>query len=111
MQSADFDPIDVAESKVLGFDFAPLLRANDTIASVVSVTCALHRGTDADPSSHAIGSPTIVPSDSTQAANSGVAQMFGGMLDGVGYTLTCVVQTAGGEVLDIWARIPCRSPS
>jgi hypothetical protein len=111
MQSADFDPIDIAETKVLGFDFAPLLRSNDTIASVVGVTCALHSGTDAAPSSRAIGGSTIVTSDSTGAAASGVAQTFGTMQAGASYVLTCVVHTAGGETLDIWARIPCRIPN
>jgi hypothetical protein len=111
MQSPDFDPIDTAESKVLGFDFAPLLRSGDSIASVLSMTCALHSGVDAQPSIRALGSPTIVPSDSSGAAASGVAQMFGNMVAGASYVLTCVVTTAGGETLDIWARIPCRIPN
>ena|SRR5215831_12954240 len=111
MQAPDFDPIDAQEAKVLGFDFAPLLQTGDTVASVVGVTCSVHSGVDANPSSRMISGPTIVPSASSTLAGQGVAQKFGTMIAGNSYVLSCLVNTTLGEVLEIWARIVCRSPN
>lgn len=108
MQAPDFDPIDAAEQRILGFDFAPQLQTGDTLTGTPVVSCAVHNGTDAAASSRMIGAPSIVPSISSGNASQAVAQKFGTMIAGTVYVLSCVCPTALGETLEIWCRIVCR---
>jgi hypothetical protein len=104
-------PILTGETRTIGFDFGPILNSGVTIGSIASVTCTVHYGTDASPSSRLIGAPSIVASEATSAASAGVAQNIGTMQNGVTYTLTCYVDTSDGQVLGIETHISCVAPS
>ena len=112
-QTADLTPpIDATlELETIGFDFGLALAATTTIASVQSLTCAVHKGTDASPSSRLIGGTTIVPSKSTGLVAQAVAQNIGNAIAGVTYLLQCVVNTSDGQKLSLWARIACVLPT
>jgi len=85
---------------VYGFDYTNDLATGDTISSVSSVSLTVQTGTDSNPSSHLVGSPSIVTPV--------VTQRISGLLAGVTYILQIVVNTTQGDTLSDWSRIPCR---
>ncbi len=108
-QAADLTPpIDATvEVETIAFDFGPALNSGVTISSVASLTCTVHTGIDATPSSRLIGTSAIIASKATGAANAAVAQNIGNMLAGVTYLLQCVANTSDGQKLSLWTRIAC----
>ena len=92
-------PADNSESEVYGFDFINDLLSGETISSAVW-SLSVKSGTDASPSSHLIGSPSIVSATKT-------AQRISGLLQGVTYIITCTVTTNLSNTKVLWTKVFC----
>lgn len=112
MQSNDIlPPIDPAETKIITFDYAPLLAAGETISSA-SFTVSVVLGTGVASGANIIGSATIVASPTTGALASAVQQKVGAMQGGSTYQFKCLAVTTAGETLSMRANYSCaRVPS
>lgn len=100
----DFDPIEPDEEFALAFDFTNYLVSGDSVASVVSWTCAvadISPAPDDTPSSRLSGSPSV------DATGKIVMQTVVGCLADVIYTMEALVDTVEGERLSLWAYQPC----
>lgn len=90
-------PLDVDEQDYVKANFEDLLDTGETVASVYDVTCQAIEGTDADASSRLIGSAVL---DSPE-----VAQLMGGVVDGVTYLVRILATTSNGRRLLIAATV------
>lgn len=105
-------PIDSSvELLTLGFDFGPVFGPGEVIASIISLTCSVYDGTDGNPASRLIGSPSIIPSPRTQVASGAIKYQVGSMLAGVIYRLQCVVLTTASNELSLWTHFACTQPN
>lgn len=104
-------PIDTTvEEEVVTFDFGLLLDTGEIISSIISVTCEVYIGIDADADDRQVGTAAIEPSPATGLTSGAVAQLFGTMIAGVTYRLSCNVLTSTGQKLNIWVHLPCIEP-
>ena len=99
LRSAEtWTPIDVAEVDYAPFDFADLLEAGESIATV-AVTCEVLEGVDASSASR-IAAPAEI--NGTQ-----VRQLISGAVAGVVYAVRCVATlTPPPRKLTITGRLP-----
>ncbi len=81
------------ENELFTLDFVNDLPGGDSIR-----TCSVASGTDAHPADRLVGSPTVFGTRVTQRAS--------GFLPGVQYVMACVVMTAMGSELELWAFLP-----
>lgn len=97
-----FSPINVGESEVFGLNFALDLPTGDSISSVSSLvlTQAGGTGNDPNPSSRLDGGPSIIGGNT-------IAQRITGPVAAVVYKLNVYISTVQGNVLELWAYIPC----
>lgn len=98
----DFMPADADESEPFGFDFIEDFDDGEFITGTPTFTLVVARGTDADPSSHLIGTPVVL--NATQTAIT-----IAGLLENVLYTIKCVVVTSFGRTKTLWSHIPCEA--
>lgn len=92
MTKAIFEGKRAGETRLLAFDFAPLLASGETL-STQSVAATVYTGTDASPSGVISGSAT--------ASGSVVSQKVAGGTAGNIYNLICTVTTSTGQTLKI----------
>lgn len=91
------------EKVTLTFDFSLEVGDGATIATVVSVTNELMKGTDPTPNAMLIGSPAK-SSDSLS-----VLQTVSGGVDGCNYRFRALVDTDAGERLELAGMLRVRS--
>lgn len=102
---SDFPAISPDETENLSMDFSADLATGDSIVSVQAVNLTIASkslGTDSAPASHLSGAPTVNGSLVTQTVSGCVADVI--------YVLEMVINTSGGEVLSLWAFLPCVAP-
>lgn len=96
----DFSPADPGESNVYAIDFAADLPSGDSIASA-QWQVATVQGTDVAPQSHCVGSPAVYGSI--------VTQRIANLVPGTIYRVQAVATTQAGNVLSLWAHLPCNT--
>lgn len=97
------------EEEFITFDYSQIL-CQATVTSVLSFTCTVKYGSDANPSSRILSTPQIVTSPVTGLVNTAVTVLLGDMVSGVTYLLQCVVQTSDGQKLSLWTTLSCETP-
>jgi len=105
-------PIDPGEQENIVFDYAPAftLGRGVTITGVTSVRCSVVQGSDPNPQSRVLGSPSIVASPSTAAPLQAVMVLIGNMIAGVLYQLQVLVACSDNQVLSIRWYLRCSQP-
>lgn len=92
MTKAIFGGKRAGETRLLAFDFAPLLASGETL-STQSVAATVYTGTDA--------SPSAIISGSASASGSVVSQKVTAGTAGNIYNLVCTVTTSAGQTLKL----------
>lgn len=82
-------PLDVDEQDYVKATFEDLLDTDETVSSIYSVTCQAIEGTDDDAASRLIDSAVLNSPE--------VAQLMGGVVDGVKYLVRFLVTTSAGR--------------
>jgi hypothetical protein len=99
------------EYENIGFDFGPALAANETITSVLAMTCSADSGYDPSAQSRLSGTTSIVTSVATSIASQQVNTQIGFLLGNVTYLLQCVVQTSASQKLSLYTHLPSDFPT
>jgi hypothetical protein len=94
----NFSPTNPPESELFTFDFVNDLRPGDSIASVTSWTNSVVEGVDPNVAGTVVGAATIFGTKVTQRMKN--------WAPGVIYSSCCLVHTAFGDDLDLWALCP-----
>ena len=94
----DYDPANPDESEVYGLDFTNDLASGETILTVTS-DLTVFDGTDADPTSHLSGSPSV--------SGATASQRLVDLTSGVTYTLSFNVVTTMSNTLTLFSRVAC----
>ncbi len=96
----DFDPANSTEDEVYSLDFVNELASGESLLSITSIDLTVFQGTDADPSSHLSGTPSI--------SGTVVSQRLTSLTSGVTYTLAMTVLTNQTNTLTLFSRVACR---
>lgn len=108
-RGVDLSTIDAAkETETVTFDFGKVLQPTATITAA-AVTCESVLGIDPSPASRKVGLPGITSSPSTGAALAAVMHMFGNMIAGETYRLSCQATISDGQTLNLWTHMPCQA--
>ena len=94
----DYDPANPDESEVYGLDFTNYLARGETILTATS-DLTVFEGTDADPTSHLSGSPSV--------SGATVSQRLLTLTSGVTYTLSFTAVTTMSNTLTLFSRVAC----
>lgn len=107
-QATDLSPAaDPGEVEIITFDFGPMLSAGETISGTPVITPYVVQGKAVASSGNLSGSPSVVASPGTGAANSAVQQKVGAMVGGSTYQYQCVAVTSAGQTLSLRVNLPC----
>ncbi len=96
----DFDPANSTENEVYSLDFVNELASGEALLSITSIGFTVFQGTDADPTSHLSGTPSI--------SGTIVSQRISGLTSGVTYTLSMTVLTTQTNTITLFSRVACR---
>lgn len=104
----------LVEERTFTFDFSSQMQPQNTIVSVLSITCSVDQksseATDPTPNQTLIGAFKIGNSPTTQLPKQAVLQLVGNCVGNVMYILQCVVLTDTGDNPTLWGRLACVIP-
>lgn len=92
-----FDPADPGESQFYGFDMTNALMGTTIASATVALT--VEEGADPSPGSHLVG-PVVI-------SGSIVKNRIANLVAGNTYSLEFVVVIGSGDILTVYAHIPC----
>jgi hypothetical protein len=99
----DYSPAEQAESLIYGLDFVNDLSEGESLTEA-TWELLVRSGTDLDPNSHLIGTPSLVTPDGT-AAQTATMHRIEGLLPDVTYTVRAVVRTSLDNTLSLWTHV------
>lgn len=99
----DFSPAQQNESELYGLDFVNDLVAGEALTSA-AWTLTVTNGVDGTPSSHLIGSPTLVTPDGTTVQTE-TDQRIQGLLPDVTYAVQAVAVTNKGNTKTLYSHV------
>jgi hypothetical protein len=99
----DYSPAEQVESQIFGFDLVNDLDPGETLTGAIWSLLVI-QGTDANPSSHLIGSPTLVTPAGT-TLQTATQQRIAGLLPDVLYLVRAVCTTSLSNTRSLWSHI------
>lgn len=99
-------PTEPGEIETITFDYGTGLSAEETIVSVLGITCATVIGSDS-PAGKLVGSAAIITSPYSGVASQAVIQQVGSMVGNNTYQFSCLVLTSANQRLRLRSNIRC----